>query len=119
MKRMAPLQDELKAQLMQKAEAAIEQMLATKRPAEAITLSEIEDLVLAAGEALKTEMTAALVEASVDEQQIPDPVCPECGQPMRYKGHKTKRVITQTGEVTVKRAYYYCQACKRGVFPPG
>jgi hypothetical protein len=57
---MAPSKDELKAELMKRAEAAIEHLLDAKSPTEEITLSEIERLVLDAGETLKEEMTAAL-----------------------------------------------------------
>jgi hypothetical protein len=32
---------------------------------------------------------------------------------------KRKYVVTETGEVEVERAYYYCETCKRGIFPPG
>lgn len=45
--------------------------------------------------------------------------CPSCGQGMKYKGQKDKRVVTATGESTVQRACYDCPSCQEGYFPPG
>ena len=114
---MSHARDELKTELMKKAEAAIEKLLEDKKPPEEITLTDIEQLGMRAGEAFKAELTQTLVEASADRQQVPEPACPACGKPMRYKGHKPKRVVTETGEVTVERAYYHCAACQQGFFP--
>ena len=116
-----PLTDnELKAQMKAKAEAVIEKLFGEKKSPDKITLSEIEQVVYEAGEAIKAELTAGLVEqVSHNEPEVPGPACPECGQEMHYKGQKAKCVVTETGEITVKRAYYYCNACRRGLFPPG
>lgn len=112
--------DELKAHLKAKADAAIEKLFADKKGPDEIKLSEIEQVVYRAGEAIKAELTAGLVEQVSEEvADVPGPACPECGQEMHYKGHKAKQVMTETGEVTVKRAYYYCETCHRGLFPPG
>lgn len=116
---MSQSKDALKAALMKRAEAVIEQLLGDKKPAEAITLAEIEQVVMRAGEAFKAGLTQTLVEVSAERPPAPEPVCPACGKPMRYKGHKPKRVVTETGEVTVERAYYHCAACQQGLFPPG
>jgi hypothetical protein len=111
--------EELKAQMMARAEAAIDKLLEEKKPAEEITLTEIEQMALQAGASFCEKVAAALVEASEDAQQIPAPGCPDCGEAMSYKGQKKKRIVTEAGEVEVERAYYYCKACKRGLFPPG
>ena len=112
--------DEVKAQLKAKAEAAIEKLFAEKKEPAEIKLSEIEQLVYQAGEAIKVELTAGLVEqVSEETATVPGPVCPNCEQEMHYKGHKTKQIVTETGEVPVKRAYYYCETCRSGLFPPG
>lgn len=112
--------DELKAQMKAKAEAAIEQLFAEKKGPDEIKLSDIEQAVQQTSEAIKAELTAGLVEqVSGEAADVPGPVCPECGQEMHYKGHKAKQVVTETGEVTVNRAYYYCETCRSGFFPPG
>jgi hypothetical protein len=47
------------------------------------------------------------------------PPCERCGQRTAYKDQKRKRVMTQVGEMAVERGYYWCERCRRGVFPPG
>ena len=113
--------DELKARMLGEAEEAIDKLLAHKKPAEQITLMEIEQLVLRAGQEVREGLTAALVKESAKQggQEAPGPACPECGREMHYKGLKAKRVISETGEVEVKRAHYYCAGCRVGFFPPG
>ncbi len=117
---MALTDDELRVRIRAQTDLVIEKLLAEKsRPSE-ITLSEIEQVVHEAGEAIKAELTAGLVEqVSEESAEVPGPVCPTCGEEMHYKGKKAKRLVTETGEVTVKRAYYYCEACRSGFFPPG
>lgn len=110
--------EELKAQMMAEAEAAIDRVLHEKRGADEITLSEIEELAVTAREAVGEGIAAALVEASTGETEQP-PACPECGAMMRYKGQKDKWIVSEAGEVKVRRAYYHCGACGRGLFPPG
>lgn len=116
-----PLSDnELKARMKAQADAAIERLFAEKKDVEEIKLSDIEQAVWEAGDRLKADLTAGLVEqVSRAEPQAPGPVCTKCGQEMHYKGQKAKQVMTETGEVTLKRAYYYCETCQTGVFPPG
>lgn len=112
--------DELKARMKAKTEAEIEQLFVTKKTPAEITLGEIERAVFQAGESIKAELTAGLVErVSRGEPTVPGPNCPECGQEMHYKGLKSKQVVTETGEVTLERAYYYCETCRSGFFPPG
>jgi hypothetical protein len=112
--------DEIKERLKAKMEAEIEKLMAEKRPPEEITLSEIERAAYQAGEALKEGITAGLVEqVSRSEGAAPGPHCPKCGKEMHYKGRKPKYVVTETGRVTIERAYYYCETCKDGLFPPG
>jgi hypothetical protein len=111
---------EMKDRLRRKSEEVIEELVSRKRGASEITLSEIEELVREAGEALKQAMTEELVkQVSQAEPEVPGPACERCGKEMHYKGMKSKHVIAETGEVDVERAYYYCETCKSGIFPPG
>ncbi len=115
---MGVTDEELKARMMAEAKAAIDKLLGQRKPAEEITLREIEGLVLEARRAVGEGLTAILVEQSATAEQVPGPGCPECGREMQYKGLKSKRVVSETGEVEVKRAYY-CADCRVGLFPPG
>jgi hypothetical protein len=46
-------------------------------------------------------------------------VCPDCGQAMIYKGSPGVTVESCEASAWLERAYYYCPACERGLFPPG
>jgi hypothetical protein len=56
--------DELRARMLAEAEVAIEKLLAHKKGAEEITLTEIEQLVLAARQEVGEGLTAVLIEES-------------------------------------------------------
>jgi hypothetical protein len=107
---------EIKARLLAETEVLLDELL-KGRPSEE-TLDDIEGLASEARRRFGQHLTASLVgehgQASLEAVK-----CPDCGQGMRYKGQKAKRLVTQTGEVTVKRAYYYCTSCRQGYFPPG
>ncbi|MBI4514568.1 MAG: ISKra4 family transposase [Deltaproteobacteria bacterium] len=40
-----------------------------------------------------------------------------CGQPARYAGRHNKTFTTALGELTLSRAYYYCEPCAAGFCP--
>ena len=42
--------------------------------------------------------------------------CPN-GHQARYGGQREKQLVTVVGQVMVRRAYYYCEACRDGVVP--
>ena len=109
---------ELKARLKAESEAAIEQLLASRKtPAEA-SLADIEQVVRAASQQFEQALTAELLAASAAE--LPAwPTCPQCRQKMKNKGKRRRRVVTETGEVEIERHYYHCATCGQGFFPPG
>jgi hypothetical protein len=106
---------EIKARLLAETEALLDELLESRQSDE--TLDDIEALASAARYRFGEGLSAHLV--GEHGQPSFEPVnCPSCGQPMVYKGQKAKRLVTQTGQVTVKRAYYYCTGCRQGYFPP-
>jgi len=109
---------ELKARLHAAAEAAIAQVLAERKlPADA-SLADIERTARSAGQQIEQAIAAALAQASA--AALPAwPNCPQCGQKMKNKGKRQRRIVTEAGEVEVERAYYHCAACGQGFFPPG
>lgn len=111
--------EELKAYLMAQAEAMIDDVLAQKPKAEAITLSEIEQLAMRGGRDFREAVLKSLVEESIQHETRAAVRCSECGQVMHYKGKRGKAVVTEAGEIQVERDYYYCPACQHGLFPPG
>ena len=109
--------EDLKAQMMARAEEAIDKMLAEAGNEDVLNLCDIERVVRMAGERMMVDFTQGFVEAAAEEGAAD--ICPECGQKMRYKGQKARKVVTETGEVDLERAYYYCPKCRKGFFPPG
>jgi hypothetical protein len=109
---------ELKARLLVEAEAAIEKMLAEAVPAGQESLADIERSARTAGQRFEQAIAAELAGAGAAE--LPAwPNCPHCGQKMKNKGKRKRRVVTESGDVEVERAYYHCTACGQGIFPPG
>lgn len=111
---------ELRQRFVAKAEEVFDLAMEQGITREEISLSQIEEIV----NELKFELTGLLVESVIEVQagrQLgPGPKCAGCGREMRYKGEKTRPGIkTSQGEIKVERSYYYCQKCKRGLFPPG
>jgi len=103
----------MKAVLLAEYEAALDAMLAKRKPDDEITLSEIEALVGEVQQAVGQHVLQQLTQIAESDQ----PVCPSCGGRMQYKGKRPKQVVTTRGEVTVPSAYHYCAKCKRGFSP--
>lgn len=108
----------LKERLKAEAETAIEELLAKRKvPAEA-SLADIEGVVRAASLKFEQALTAELLAESAAELPA-GPPCRQCGQKMKNKGKRRRRVVTETGEVEIERHYYHCATCGQGFFPPG
>jgi NADH pyrophosphatase NudC (nudix superfamily) len=109
---------ELKARLQAATDVAIARVLAERKlPAEA-TLADIERVALEGGQQIEQAIAAALAQESA--AVLPAwPNCPQCGQKMKNKGKRFRRIVTEADEVDVERAYYYCATCHQGFFPPG
>jgi hypothetical protein len=108
-----PSNEEVKRRLMADYERLLDELLAKRKPEDEITLNEIEQLVLEAREEMSEDLLAALTEVREWEQ----PKCPHCGGKTQYKGQRSKQVVTLSGEVTLRSAYYYCPACQTGFSP--
>lgn len=115
---MSPSEEEIKAQLMAEAEAAIDKLLKQRKAHTMPSLTEIEDMALVFRQELGEKATQALAD-SVKGERIPGPSCPTCGKEMHNKGRKRRRVVTRSGEIKLERTYYYCEHCKQGFFPSG
>jgi DNA repair exonuclease SbcCD ATPase subunit len=110
---------ELKAALMRQAEAAIEQLLDFDEQTVEPTLTQIEDAVLKLREQISVQAALALIEGQPNTHPVPGPRCPICGREMHYKDLKGETVESRVGTLPLKRSYYYCETCRRGLFPPG
>jgi len=115
---MRRTREELKAELLAEAEAMIDELLDWEEGTDAPTLTQIEDMVLKLRKRMGERMTRAAIVKQEAVQPVPGPACPGCGKEMGYKGMKEVTVESRTGEVGLERAYYYCDHCRRGLFPP-
>jgi hypothetical protein len=109
---------ERKAAIIAGVEAYLEEWLVEDGD-EIRQLSELEEIALNGGRLLEEALIKAQVAEAQTGQAVPGPTCPDCGGELHYKGRKRKRLVTQAGEVEMDRAYYYCESCRQGVFPPG
>lgn len=110
-------EEQLKARLMKDIEVEIDRMLASKPRNEEITLRDTEKTAVGVGERLKEVIAQALLENH--REQAKEGTCPSCGKRLGMKDYRSRRVVTEAGEVELRRAYYYCEGCEQGIFPPG
>ena len=109
---------EMKAELQLEAERLIDALLDWTEQTEAPNLTQIEDQVLK----LRQQFAEKLAAAAVDQQPATTPLsvnCPQCGRMMHQKKKRQRRCVTsRIGGVALNRAYYYCNHCRVGLFPP-
>lgn len=111
--------EDLKKKLKEHYDELIERMIGKQRGADEISLEEIEEAALEIGRAVQSAVTREMVEQSEAQERGKRPRCPTCGVKMRDKGYREKDLVTRSGEVRVKRKYWYCEECESGIFPPG
>ena len=106
-----------KAAFLQEAERMYDELHAWRAENLDASFDEIGDEVTPYRRALVSKLLEGLaVEA---DERVDAPVCEACGGAMRYRGDPTRRVEHREGEVTMERAYYYCDQCGGSLFPPG
>jgi formamidopyrimidine-DNA glycosylase len=108
----------MKAELLAKAEATIEQFLDWVEQTDRPNLTQIEDAVLDFRQQLGQAMAETAVNAQPSVTPVPGPPCPQCGREMHSKDNKGKTVTARVGPMKVERSYYYCPHCQAGLFPP-
>jgi hypothetical protein len=116
---MTEKSSKLKTELMTEAEEIIDELVAWTGDTPAPNLTQIEDIVLKLRQRLSERMALAVIEAQAAVRPVPGPSCPTCGREMHYKDRKANTVESRVGQLPLERGYYYCEACKSGLFPPG
>ncbi len=100
---MRKTRTEIKAELLAKYEAILDEVLRAGATTDGLTLTDIEELALRTRAEVGAQVTAALLETRCGPS-VPGPGCPSCGQEMRYKGDKHRYLRTRSGDVEVERA---------------
>jgi uncharacterized protein with PIN domain len=116
---MKRTREQMKAELMKKAEEEIDRLLSWEEQTVKPTLTQFEDQVLATRRVVGEAMLEALMTGQENGQPAERVVCPKCGQLVENKGAHTKQVETRAGSLRLKRQYEYCPHCREGFFPLG
>lgn len=97
---------------------SVEELLQWAQEHPHCTLEELEDRV----QKWKTQVGAELLEEAVMEQGAgvlaPEETC-ACGGRWVFQGYRVRKVMTSQGMIRVRRAYFTCERCGAGIFPPG
>lgn len=109
--------DERKVALMSEIEALVDKMLSEQPAPDEIDLSDIEKAAVSTGDKIREVIAQHLLEEAA--RKAGEVYCPTCGKRLRMKDYRSRRVVTEAGEINMRRAYYYCEACGQGIFPPG
>ena len=116
---MRQSRDQVKKELMEKLEKAIERVLDWQEKHATFTMTELEEFVLGLRQELGEEIAEATL-GQLGSKVISEGLqCEVCGSPMLYKGQEAKRVETRIGSLAVERGRYWCPTCQAGLFPPG
>jgi hypothetical protein len=105
-----------KVEFLQAAEAMYEELQAWRQEHLDASFDEIAEQVTPRRRQLMGQLLEQL--ASQADERIEAPLCEQCGQAMRYRGTPEREVLHGEGNVALTRAYYYCDHCEGGLFPP-
>jgi hypothetical protein len=116
---MKHTREQKRAQLLAAAQAAIEEFLDWEEEAKKPNLTAIEEEVLRVREGFGQRLAEVALGDQDAKQLVTAPVCPSCGEAMRYKGQKRVDTESRVGLLAIDRGHYYCAHCDSGLFPPG
>jgi hypothetical protein len=116
---MTKRREDIRIELLGKAEAMIDELLDWHEKIEAPNFHQLEAKIMAIRQEMSREMGQVLLEGQETTRPEEGVLCGRCAQAMRYKGAKKKTVESLLGRLTIERAYYYCPGCQKGFFPPG
>lgn len=111
--------DQVKAELVQRFEVAVERVLDWQEAHPRFTLKEVEDFVLALRREMGEEITGLLMQQLDSELMLGGLHCERCGSKLEYKGRSAKQTTCRVGEIDLERGRYWCPRCETGFFPPG
>jgi hypothetical protein len=105
-----------KAEFLCAAEAMYEELQAWRERHLDASFDEIANQVTPRRRVLMGKLLRQL--AVKADERIEAPVCEQCDETMSYRGIPQRQVGHREGDVELARAYYYCDSCEGGLFPP-
>jgi hypothetical protein len=108
-----------KARLQAEFEAMWEELWQWREAHPEATMDEIVSQVTPRRRALMGELVVQLAKQRGSGVEVKGLTCENCGASLEYKGEPKREVLHLEGEAELSRAYYYCDRCKAGLFPPG
>ena len=82
------------------------------------TLTEVTGTVWALRQQLTGGITETIVtQAHEGERQRTQARCPRCPRVLKVQEHVWRTVETMVGPVELERPYFYCRACRVGLYP--
>jgi hypothetical protein len=86
-------------------------------PEEHADITDMEDLADRVGREMMRELTEEMLREQAQRRKGNQSACPRCRQAALYRGQQPLLVVTAHGRIPVRRAYYYCAACRQGHCP--
>ena len=111
--------EQLKAEFIVEAEELFDKLMEWEEQTEKPNLTQIEEIVLEMRKRFGEQMAQKMMMRQDERQPAERVQCPACGGEMKNKGMKGNQVETRIGNLNLERGYYYCPACKQGIFPLG
>jgi hypothetical protein len=90
--------------------------LAAAWPAGDMTINAIEDLAERLGHDVQREVSERLLRDEAARKEGNRTAC-SCGGGATYRRHHPLPLVTAAGRLEVRRAYYYCDRCRKGRCP--
>ena len=116
---MKRTREQIKAEMMKKYEQEVEALLDWQEKTDKPNLTEFENAILASRKRMSEATIKALLEGEQEREPERAPKCAKCGKEMADKGKREQVIETRIGTLRIERAYYYCETCGEGFFPPG
>ncbi len=116
---MGKSREKLEAEFLAEAKEIFDELMEWDENITEPDLSQIEEIVLKLRGRLGKNLAETILERQENRQPSEAPSCNRCGEKMKDKGRKRNQVVGMVGEMKIERAYYYCEKCRVGHFPPG
>lgn len=87
-----------------------------KRALLADSFDEMEEIVDEIGQYIEADMLGVMAEQREVEGR---PKCPDCQEPMKRRGRKSRQIKSGKGDIKFERERWICQRCDATFFPPG